>query len=57
MLHYYIFFILIITSKCRLYEHISIIQEKILTKMQKSDLSLMDEIQIENILLILILKI
>lgn len=40
MLHYYIFFILIISSKCRLYEHISIIQETILEKIKKSNLTI-----------------
>lgn len=39
MLHIYIFFILIISSKCRMYEGITIIQETILAKIQKLNLS------------------
>ena len=40
MLYIYIFFILVISSKCRLYDDISIIQETVLAKMKKSNLSI-----------------
>lgn len=40
MLPIYIFFILVISSKCRLYDDISMIQETVLSKIKKSNLSI-----------------
>ena len=40
MIHTYIFFILVISSKCRLYNDISMIQETVLLKIKKSNLSI-----------------